>query len=127
MSTLGIHILTDKQFHALQELGHSVQPFVLSEAQKAVALLKQTDIGLTVMSDIQAVASKQLTGVQKFEQVVANTAPLVLKYVTGGGVSAVLADVSDIARELVQSLYNDFTSTKASSIAMDLLAVLKKV
>ena len=117
MSLLGIHVLTDAQFAALKAAGHSVQTFAISEAEKAVIALKQTDIGAAVANDIQAIASKDLTGPQKFEAVLANTLPLVLKFATGGGFAAVEKDVEDIARSLVQAVFNDVKSTTAGSVA----------
>lgn len=121
MSLFGFHILTDAQVQALKDAGHQVQAFAVSEADKAVAALKQTDIGTAVANDISAVSSQSLSGAQKFEAVLTNTLPLVLKFVTGGGLSAVEKDVEDIARSLVQSLYNDFKSTTASKIAGEVL------
>jgi len=120
MAFLGIHILSSKQLEAVKA---EAAGFAVSEAGKAVAVLKQTSIGSIVAKDIAAMQDKNLSGAQKFSTVVANTAPLVLKYATAGGLVAVLADVEDIARSLVQSVYNDTKSTTAGRVAA---AVLKR-
>ena len=123
MSLFGLHILNDKQVAALKNAGHQVEAYAVSEAAKSVLVLKTTDIGSVVAADIAAVESKTLTGPQKFEQVVVNTAPLVLKYLTGGGVSAAISDVESIARALVQSVFNDTKSTTAGKIGAEILKV----
>ena len=107
MSKLFVGFLNSAQLAALHAAGHVLADAGLSEGQKLVATLKTTSIGAAVTADIKAVSDKSLTGAQKFEEVVANTAPLILSYATGGGLTSLVADAADIARELVQSLYND--------------------
>ena len=113
-----------KIFHG--STGAAVGEVTLTEVQHAVAALKETDIGSAVAADIHALTNASLTGAQKREQVVANTIPLIVTYATGGGISAVANDVEDIARELVQSTFNDVASTKAGAFATALLALLAK-
>lgn len=125
MSFFGIHILSDAAVAHLKAAGHDVTEFVASEADKAVIALKGTSIGATVAADIAAVTDHALTGPQKFEKVLANTLPLVLQYVTGGGFAGVLKDVEDIARGLVQSVFNDTKSTNAGKVAADILKLFK--
>ncbi|UAK24170.1 Pam3-gp28 family putative phage holin [Sphingomonas nostoxanthinifaciens] len=110
MSKLFVGFLNSAQLTALHAAGHAVEQFALSETQKVVATLKATSIGATVTADIKALKDSTLTGAEKFEQVVTNTAPLVLSYVTGGGLASLASDAADVARELVQSLYNDVAS-----------------
>lgn len=102
----------------------AVKTFAGSEASKIIAGLKTTDIGAAVIADIAVVESTDLTGAQKFEQVVANTAPLILKYVTGGGIAAVESDVLGIAQGLVQTVYLDVQSTSFAKLAGPLLKLL---
>ncbi|UAK25681.1 hypothetical protein [Sphingomonas nostoxanthinifaciens] len=121
MSKLFVGFLSSAQLTALHAAGHAVEQFALSETQKVVATLKTTSIGATVTADIKALEDSTLIGAEKFEQVVANTAPLVLPYVTGGGLASLAADAGDVARELVQSLYNDAATalkTAAASAAV---------
>lgn len=101
--------------------GQAVQTFALSEADKVVAALKTTHIGSAIAADIAAVSNKKLSGSQKFAAVLANTIPLVVTYATGGGIKAAADDVSDIARALVQSVFNDTKSTGAGKIVGDFL------
>jgi hypothetical protein len=117
----GIRILSSKQLAAIKAEAASL---ALSEASRAVAALKQSEIGNVVAKDIMVMSASNLTGVQKFEKVVANTAPLLVKYVTGGGFAAVEADVMDIARNLVQSIYNDVRSKTAPNIGKAILKLL---
>ena len=107
MSKLFLGFLNAVQLSALHAAGHIVTDAGISEGQKLVATLKTTSIGAAVTDDIQALTDKDMTGAQKFEQVVANTAPLVLSYATGGGLPALAVDAGGVARELVQSLFND--------------------
>ena len=117
----GIRILSSQQLAAIKAEAASL---ALSEASRAVAALKQSEIGNVVAKDIMVMSASNLTGVQKFEKVVANTAPLLVKYVTGGGFAAVEADVMDIARNLVQSIYNDVRSKTAPNIGKAILKLL---
>jgi hypothetical protein len=102
----------------------AVKAFSHSETSKVVAALVATDIGAAVKADILAVKDHSLSGSQKFEKVVANTVPLLLKYATGGGIAAVEADVISIARALVQVVYTDTASTGFGKIAGELLKLL---
>jgi len=104
--------------------GQSVQAFAMTEAQKAVAALSKTTIGATVAADIASLTNSSLSGAEKFAQVVGNTAPLLASFLTQGGVATAVADAEDVARQLVQSLYNDLQSTKAGSVAKSILALL---
>ena len=121
MSFLGIHILTDEQFDALKKAGHEVTTFAISEVDKAVAAAKTTDLGKSVAAAIQAVDNQTLSGTQKFEQALAAILPEVLHYLTGGGVSALIDDVEDFGRQLLQSVFNDVKSSTAGKIAGELL------
>ena len=102
----------------------SVEAFALTEAQKAVAALKQTTIGATVAADVKAISDKALSGTEKFEAVVANTMPLIANFLTSGGRKTAIAEVEDVARALVQDVFNDTLSTKAASIASVILKLL---
>jgi hypothetical protein len=95
--------------------------FVMTEVQKAVAMLKATSIGATVAADIAAIENKSLSGVEKMATVVSNTVPLIINYLARGGIKAVEVDVLSLAKELSQSVFNDFKSTSAGKIAADIL------
>ena len=117
----GIHILSSKQLAAIKADAASL---ALTEAGKAVEILKATDIGKAVAADIASISDRKLSGVQKFEAVVANTAPLIVKYVTSGGFAAAQGDVVDIARALVQQTFNDIKSSTAPNIARTILKIV---
>lgn len=106
------------------DAGKSVEAFALTEVQKAIAALSKTTIGISVAADIKSLTSSTLTGAQKFEQVVANSTPLIASFLVTGGVATAVQDVEDVARGLVQSIFNDTISTKAGSIAASILKLL---
>lgn len=105
MSKFFVGFLNTAQLAALHNAGHSVEAFVLSEPAKLVATLASSSIGATVKADITALMDKSLSGAEKFEQVLASTLPLVVKYATNPG--TIITDAGGIARALVQTLYND--------------------
>ena len=104
--------------------GKSVAAFALSEADKVVAALKATDIGKAVADDIKTFSTHNLSGAEKFAAVLGNTIPLVLRYAASGGIAAVAKDAEDIARALVQQVFNDTKSTTAGAFASQLLKLL---
>lgn len=96
----------------------------LTDAQKAVAALKQTEIGAIVAKDIKALSSSTMTGAEKFETVVTTTLPLVVGLLAEGGLKKAETEVADIARELVQSIFNQVASKKAETVGSLILKVL---
>ena len=103
----------------------SVETFALSETAKAVqALIALPTIGPVVAADIASVTDSRLSNAQKFEQVVANTAPLILTVLTKAGRAATLSDVDSLTRATVQQVFNDAASTKAGTVAAMLLGIL---
>lgn len=113
-----------QELRAKAELAAStVLPFWQAEADKAVAILKQTEIGDAVADSIKAIKDAEMSGLEKFQAVVGEIAPLLLDYVSKGGIPAVIDDVEDVARQLVQSVYNDVMSTKAGSVIKAILKV----
>ena len=105
-------------------LGTSAEAALVSEADKAVAALKTTAIGKAVATDVKALSRSDLSGLEKFEQVVKNTAPLIVTLLTNDGRAAAIGDVTDVARALVQSTFNDIASKRAVSVGRTILSVL---
>lgn len=102
--------------------GKAVKQFVMTEVQKAVTVLKTLPIAATIAADIAALKDARLTSAEKFEHVVANTVPaLIALATTKGAIGVVIADAESVARELVQSIYNDTASTKAGTFAQLIL------
>lgn len=122
MSFFPIHVLTDEQVKTLKAAGHQLEEFALSEGQKAVALLKKSDVGQTVAAEIHALADSTLSGPEKFEKVLAGALPLVAKFVAGGGVEVAIEEAEDLGRELVQSVYDDVKSSSVGRIAAAAIA-----
>ena len=121
MKIFGIRIISDAKFQALKA---EAEDFIDTEADKVVAALKQTEIGDAVADSIRAIKDANLSGQEKFAAVVGEIGPVVLDYVISGGIPAVLDDVEDIARQLVQSVYNDVMSTGFGKILADIKRLL---
>lgn len=125
VSLFGIHILTDAQLAALKAAGHEVETFAVSEASKAVSVLKTTDIGAAVTSAINTVEhganpdGTPMTGAEKFASVVQTALPLIAKYI--GHPEDALSDLIDIGNSLVQDIFNDVKSSTAGKIAGEVL------
>lgn len=102
----------------------AVKAFGSSEAAKVIAALSTTDIGAAVKADVLTMQNASLSGAEKFAQVVSNTVPLVLKFVTGGGIAAVEADVLSITQGLVQTVYLDTASTTFGKIVGEFARLL---
>ena len=125
---LGLRILSKSQLNDLKAAAESALNIVPSETAKAVLALKQqTEIGAAIANDIEAISSKDMTGAEKFEAVLANTLPLVLSFLTGKGLSVALDEIEDIGRALVQSVFNDFKSTTAGKLASVILKLFKLI
>lgn len=110
--------------------GDAVADFVVSEVQKAVAVLKTTDLGGAIAKIVTDVTTKTnpdgsvMTGSEKFASVLADSIPLVEQFLTNkGAVGVAVTAVEDVARELVQSIFNDTKSTTAGSLATQVLAL----
>lgn len=123
----GIRIISKSKLNELKAAAAAGLVIAPTETAKAVLLLKQTEIGGVIANDIEAMSSKEMTGSQKFEAVLANTLPLVASFLAGKGLSVALNEIEDIGRALVQSLYNDFKSTTAGKIAAAILKLFKLI
>ena len=95
----------------------------LTDAQKAIAALKNTEVG-AVAADIKALTSSTMSGAEKFEAVVVNTLPLLVDALKAGGITKGLKEVEDIGRAFVQDVFNSTISKKAETIGSLLLKVL---
>ncbi|WBO23917.1 hypothetical protein [Sphingomonas abietis] len=95
----------------------------LSLVAHAVAIAK-ADKGLVgkIEAQIEAVAkpAQPMTGAQKRDAVVAAVASDALEFV--GDPTKAIADVTDFAHELVQSVFDDATSSTAGTIAALIVA-----
>lgn len=101
-----------------------IKDVAVSEVDRAVVALKNTIVGTLVANEVHAITAKDMTGAQKFEAVVESTLPLIHDFATRGGRAMLVHDVEDVARQLVQSVFNDVKSTKAGGIAQIILQLL---
>jgi hypothetical protein len=81
----------------------TVVPIVVTDAQAAVAKLKQLPIATTAANLISGLMTQPQAGETKLQQVVGYIKPLV-------------TESEDIVREFVQSVYNDVTGALANSL-----------
>jgi len=127
MKILGLRIVKNSAYKELKVAAATALALVPSETAKAVQALRQSEIGAAVASDIEAIASKDMSGAEKFEAVLANTLPLVVKFIAKGGIEPALKEVEDIGRALVQTVFNDFKSSNAGKIAKLVLSLFKLI
>ncbi|UZW55570.1 hypothetical protein NUH86_01825 [Sphingobium sp. JS3065] len=120
----GIRIISKSKLNELKAAAAVAMAIVPTETAKAVLALKQTKIGEAVAIDIEAMSSKSMTGAEKFEAVLSNTIPLVVEFLTDGGLNAALDEVEDIGRALVQSIFNDFKWNAAGKLAKAILRLV---
>lgn len=118
MKIFGLHILTKSDLATIKQ---DAAAFALTEADKFVATLKGTPVGAAAVTSINAVENKSLSGLQKFEQVVEAVFPLVINYASSGGVTLAIDTAKDLARQFVQSTFNDL---KNSKVVSDLVSAL---
>lgn len=107
---------------AAEEFGE----FIGSASDRIVSALKQTEVGTAAANIISAVENDDAypTGGDKFEYAVGEVAPLIVDFITSGGFPALLDDVEDLARQLIQSTYNDAQSTSFGKVLSPLLKLL---
>ena len=96
---------------------------VVADTTKVVALLMTMPIAHVVRDDIRTIANGSYSGQQKFDIVLGNTLPVLIDLLTGKGFNVAPGDIEDIARAFVQAIYNDTMSTRAGSIARQILAL----
>lgn len=95
----------------LGRIGNEFEGFARADADKVVAALKATMIGDAAVDVVKALRDRDMTGKEKLEAAVREIAPLIVRYAAGGGVPALIGDVEDLTRQLIQSVYVDTQST----------------
>lgn len=93
--------------------GKAIAAFAISETQKLVAEVKQTDLGTLALNLVQLLASHDLAGPAKLDAVVAALVPALTALEAKGGLAGLVTSIEDFARELAQSAYNDFKAALA--------------
>lgn len=77
-------------------------------AHRAVALLKETSLGVAVMNLISAASLHEAPGSDKFSAVISAAEGAYNAFTSHGGLSGLIAEGLSVLRQLVQSLYDDF-------------------
>jgi hypothetical protein len=94
---------------------------VPTDSQKIVAVLLTLPIASAVRDNILSLANDSLSGKQKADLVVAKALPALVGLIANKGMAVPAGDLEDIARELVQTLYNQVASPRAALLARVLL------
>jgi hypothetical protein len=94
---------------------------VPTDTQKIVAVLLTLPIASAARDNILSLANDSLSGKQKADLVVAKALPALVCLITDKGMAVPAGDLEDIARELVQTLYNQVASPRAALLARVLL------
>lgn len=103
--------IEDTALDALKAAGTVLDGFVISDGQKLVAEVKQTNLGTTALNVVSALDSKTMSGSDKMEIVVAALVPAITTLVSSGGLSGLVVTVEDFALEFAQSVFNDFKAS----------------
>lgn len=110
-------LLDDAAMAAIKQAGHDVLEAPISAGQHLVAAFKASPEGQTLLNVMHTLEGSG-SGIEKFNKAAAEAEPLLLQFVTGGGHS-VVARIEDIAKEAVQSLFNDeFSAAKKAVTAV---------
>lgn len=102
-----------------------VVEIMLTETQEAVALLMTLPIAKTVRDNILTISNDSLSGQQKFDVVLGRTIPALIALMKGKGLETAAGDIEDIARGLVQAIYNDVASARAGTVARKILTLFE--
>ncbi|RZL99283.1 MAG: hypothetical protein EOP68_24330 [Sphingomonas sp.] len=92
-----------------------------TDTQKIVAVLLTLPIASDARDNILSLANDSLSGKQKADLVVSKALPALVSLIADKGMEVPAGDVEDIARELVQTLYNQVASPRAELLARVLL------
>ena len=105
--------IEDTALAALKSAGTVLEGVVISDSQKLVAEVKQTDLGTTALNIISALESHTGTGAEKMEMLVADVVPALTKLVASGGLKGLVVSIESFALEFAQSAFNDFKAAIA--------------
>lgn len=102
--------------------GHAIEQWVVSEADKVVAQLKQNTGLVGVVANAISLFETHggtMTGAEKMAEVVKSAVPAVIAVLTSGqsAFAVIETEIFDLARQLGQSVFNDMKVTTAGTIA----------
>jgi hypothetical protein len=92
-----------------------------TDTQKIVAVLLTMPIASDARDNILSLANDSFSGKQKADIVVSKALPALVDLIAEKGIAVPAGDAEDIARELVQTLYNQVASPRAALLARVLL------
>jgi hypothetical protein len=92
-----------------------------TDTQKIVAVLLTLPIASDTRDNILSLANDSLSSKQKADLVVSKALPALVSLIADKGMAVPAGDLEDIARELVQTLYNQVASPRAALLARVLL------
>lgn len=94
-----------------------------TDTQKLVAVLLTLPIAADARDAILSLVGDSYSGRQKADIVVGKTLPALAELIAARGMQLPASDIEDLARELVQTLYNQIASPRATLVARLLLTL----
>ncbi len=113
---------------AVEQVAANAWDAIEDSVDKAVALFKETPEAVAILNMISSVASGGLSGAAKFDLVLKAAIPIIKDFADDGKLNATADAIEDFARQVVQSIYNDFNKAGGlTSILSPLIALIRKV
>lgn len=113
---------------AVEQVAANAWDAVGDSVDKAVAMFKDTDAAVRIMNLISAVSNRSISGAEKFNFVLDAAKPIIKDFADDGKLNTTADAIEDFARQVVQSIYNDWNSAGGlKSILSPLIALIKKV
>ncbi len=112
---------------AVEQVAANAWDAIEDSVDKAVALFKETPEAVAILNMISSVASGGLSGAAKFDLVLKAAIPIIKDFADYGKLNATADAIEDFARQVVQSIYNDFNKACGlTSILSPLIALIRK-
>ncbi len=112
---------------AVEQVAANAWDAIEDSVDKAVAMFKDTDAAVRIMNLISAVSNRSMSGAEKFNFVLDAAKPIIKDFADDGKLNATADAIEDFARQVVQSIYNDFNKAGGlTSILSPLIALIRK-
>lgn len=113
---------------AVEDIAGNAWDYVDDQIDKAVAMLKQTHIGTSVLNFISIVDDDDIPGSEKFDKVVSMIMPVIKDFADNGRLDTTADQIEDFARQFVQSAYNDWNKAGGlKAIISPLIKLIKSI
>lgn len=113
---------------AVEQVAATAWDAVEDSVDKAVAMFKDTYAAVRIMNLISAVSNRSMSGAEKFNFVLDAAIPIIKDFADDGKLNATADAIEDFARQVVQSIYNDWNSAGGlKTILSPLIAFIRKV